>query len=134
MRPPVLLFVLAAALLGSCGDPTATPDDAAAEAAWRRLLDEPGTANYEAFIAANRRAAAWNPDPHDARGIGYQVRAIEAQAAQAVREKDGLLADSVVDRVRELRESGHLDLYEETSPGVRARLEAAEAAAEPLLE
>jgi len=128
-----MALVLALAL-AACAPPPQSPLDQAAEEAWQALQDEPDSNRYEAFIAANRRAAGAHREPHDARGIAYQARALEAQAAQVVREKDALLAHEVADRVIELRRIGHLDLYEERLPGSRARFQAAEALVRPYLE
>lgn len=129
-----MLLGLVAAFLAACGAAPANPDAAEADAAWEALLAEPGTARYEQFLAANRRAAGRHADPGDARGITYQVRALEAQAGEAARTRDALLAHEVADRVRFLREAGHLDLYEETVPGARARLTAGESLVAPLQE
>ena len=126
-----LLLVLAVA---GCAPRPTSPLDAAAEQAWQELQEQPDSNRYEAFINANRRAAGAHAEPDDARGIAYQARALEAQAAEAVRSKDPHLAHEVADRVIELRQRDLLGVYEERLPGSKVRFEAAEALVRPVLD
>jgi hypothetical protein len=129
-------FATAVLLLFAAGcRPGAPPSplDAAADAAFDVYRRSPDPTSFEAFLRANGAAADAHRDPFDARGIGYQLRALEIQTAEAVRTRDPHLAHAVADRVLELQGSGHIDLYDEVVPGARARLLAASELVRPLL-
>lgn len=124
------LTLLAATLLATtwlaaagCGR-RASKDEALADAYWQRLAAEPEV--WDSFLALNQKAALAHGDPHDAKGIEYQARALTAQAGRAAAAKDATMAGRVTDRVAELRAKGLLEEYEATLPGSRDRLLAAE--------
>jgi hypothetical protein len=130
-RSAITATVSAIALLvvSACGPAHAPTLADRAEEAWKLYVAQPGTAAYENFIIANRAAAREHGNEHDATGVGFRVRALEVQAAEAERSKDQTMADEVTTGVDDIAQRDLLELYDELVPGTRGRLAAAKARA-----
>jgi ABC-type glycerol-3-phosphate transport system substrate-binding protein len=134
-RSAIRAALTAAALLfaGACGAPSTPTPDESADTAWKLYLAKPDPGTYENFIRANRFAAHQHDMPHDAAGVGYQVRALEVMAAEAERAADATLADDVVRRVDDISQHELTGVYDEVLPGAKDRLAAAKARAARLI-
>lgn len=125
----LLLFVVAGAAPGACGQAEELPEDLAAAKMFEAAMRSPDRTSYDSFTVANRRAAYRDTDQHDRGGVLRQVRFAEATAACAVHTKDADLAIEVLEQVAKLREQGLLGDYDQALPGAKARFLAAETAA-----
>jgi len=128
-----LVALLLAVLLSACGprEPELPPE---VEQTWEEFRETPNGDTYLRFLHANRLAAMRHANPGDAVGVLHQVRALEAQADQAVRTTDLRLAATIVSRVLEIEEGEVIDLYEEVLPGARERIRETRTAVEWMLE
>jgi hypothetical protein len=120
-------------LLAACGPTRPATLAERAEADWQLYLDHPDDRTYENFIRSNRAAAREHGEPSDREGVELQLRALEAQAAEAVRASRVDLADQVSDRVDEIEKRDQSDVYDDALPGAKKRLAEAKAKVAPLI-
>ncbi len=122
----LLPLTLIGLLLAACSNAPEVPGfPEKATRAYEAFLEEPNDVTYLRFIHVNRDVQIGRETPNDAIGILTQVRALEVQSMHAKSTGDLNIAESVVDRVREIGEGDVIDVYDEVLPGAKARLHAA---------
>lgn len=131
-----MLLLGIALIVGACTQPSATPEDAAADRLQVAAEKNPSAAAYDALLHAILMAARTHENVHDRVGVGYQIRAQETQVRLAELTPDATersrLAYEVIDRVDELEKGDLLRVYEDVLPGATARMAACRAKAKTL--